>query len=221
MSILAIDAKNWGSKTKVESRQPIIDVCRELGVMKKGRSYFGLGGQLFNTTTKSMQPWCEYDHFVHQAKIMSAGQYHSVEHNPEVVRGNLRALPHLARQLYTEDIGDVLYAQLGTGKFRPGLIGLDTTSEPKLAIELLCNAMDVVNHVDGVVVVALNMILWSRKSNRKHTWRNVTEELDANGRFHMYYPKGWREACRAYDYVNRGTTMGTLILVREATPCSD
>ena len=227
MSTFAVGTKDWGSPIKVEARQfSVVDAYRDAvqrRTLPKDRCYYGLGGQLFDTRTGNLRLGCEYEHLVFREKLLRPGQYHCIELNPKITAGNMKALPDIAHQFHTGDIGDVLYQMLLAGTFNPGLINLDMTSEPERSVQLLCDVMDAVNHVAGPVVVICNTILWFRKSDRKHSWEDVSRELEKSARFRMYYPYGWSQTQgnKTYQYDNTGARMGTFTLIRQgAALCS-
>jgi len=219
MSTLAVDAKDWGNKRKVAARKLLIEICQQaLGRQKvaRDRQYWTICGQLFDSDTKRLKPWCEYDHVVLRHHFATPEQFIGVEKNRAICRGNRKALPHV--QFYADDIARAVCDALREDRFHPSVVNLDTTSEPERAVRLLCDVMDVINYVDGPVVLALNVILWCRLSNRRFTWDDFTNELARSDRFKMYFRHGWSQTRReeTIDYDgSKATTMGTVVFIRK------
>jgi len=225
-SSMTVDARNWGTADKCAARDAGLTICRRamgMQALPPQGQYWTMCGQLFDSATGLVKLDAEYDQVVRRARFATPDQYYGVEVAPEIAIGNQTALAGTGAHLFEGDILTVMSRSLLSGQFHPSVINLDTMSEPRSAVDLLCDTMDLVNHVDGPVVVLVNVVLWCRRTNRRYdSLGAVTEALTCSPSFHLRSQRGWRqtEGHETFSYTNWATNMAMFALIREGAACS-
>ncbi len=218
MSILDLDEKSWhlDDRKKTARDLSVIKAYRTVmgqRAVPSDRQYWSLCGQMFNSSTGCPEKDSEFDHIT-QEGLVKPEQFNGAEQNPAIHQGNSHAYPGV--RFHLGDIVQSLRKALSQGSFCPGLIFLDSTNEPKRAVKLLSDVMDVVNYVPGPVLVVCNVVFWCRISNRQFDWKSITQEMDnpKNG-FGAAYRHGWSQTRDIYNYATTATAMGTVVLLRK------
>ena len=227
MKTLKPGQKQWGHPTKVAARQQtIIEPYRALFGKKipADLQYWTLCGELALGT--DIQPNCELDHMV-RAGIITPQQFHGVELNPDIHAVNTKATrkaPYNKAKLYQGEFTQVLDQALGEGLLAPGIVYLDTISEPKYGADMLSQTMAILNEAreqaDNCYSTLLvwNIIIGHRRRNRHYSWDAVAKEVLRKGL--TLSETGWQHyGEEVYSYPGTGrscTTMGTVVFYQEA-----
>jgi len=227
-SSMTIDARKWDTDAKCAARDVGLAICRRaLGVRRAlplNGQLWSMCGQLFDSTTGRLKTRSEYDQVVRRARFATPAQYHGVEVIPEIARGNQVALAGTGAHGYEGNILTIMSRSLNAGVFHPSVINLDTMHEPKMVADMLCDTMDLVNYVDGPVVVLVNVVLWCRRTNRRHgSLEAVKEALARSPSFHQRFQYGWSQTKghETFPYPNGASEMAIFALIREGAACSD
>ncbi len=215
MSIAAENAKLWNRPEKLEAREfSIIRAYRESTgeyCLPPDRQYYGLSGQLYDAN--GLLPSSEFMQFI-KAKLFTPKQYNGIELNLDICEGNRKAIPEA--KFYYGEIGQVLNNLALNNNFKPGIINLDTMVEPEKALKLLGRVMDIVNYVDGPVIIACNMQTYNNQYNRKYEWDDVASIFNENIFCKTAFNFGWEDIGRSISYsTKKGGRMGTIVLLRK------
>ena len=153
-------------------------------------------------------------HQMIQSQLIKPEQFHGVDYNDAVYEANCA---WEQSNWYRGDFHDVISEALDEDpEFNPGIVNVDTVSEPKAGVELFSRVLYRLADVQDVVFVG-NFILYNR--GRHHEMEEIIRLLKKNPKFqYVSSSLKWDEEKLLYTYggstANRRTEMGTIILWR-------
>lgn len=217
-------AKRYGrcSRKHRARQETVIDAYRSLTGLQavpRNLEYWTLCGDM-SDDDGGLQPTCELNHVLSEGLIIPA-QFRGVERLPEVQEPTERAVRKVygkGPKVYFGELTKVLDRSLAAGTLRPAIVNLDTILEPMAAARLLGSVLDTLNHVEGSVMVVLNVIMERKHLGVNHTFRVLVDAL-ASSPFCQVQLRGWSESDWGYRYRGTGkrshTIMGTTVFYRE------
>lgn len=118
-----------------------------------------------------------------------------------------KAVPEGAHLYQGELFEQMLYAY-HRGELKPGIVHLDTLSEPRRALDLFVEVASLLNYVPGPTMVVLNCVMDSPRKgpNHRYTPEFIFDHLaDSPSRMETVYGKGWQYGYQ-YRYNGTGTS---------------
>lgn len=157
---------------------------------------------------------CELNHLLDEG-LIAPGQFHGVEKVRPVFEANQRAIETAfptgtGPKLFHGDFADVLKEFLKKGQLRPGLVNVDTMSEPRLAAVLLTQVLDILDHAPGQPLVIWNVILQRPRYGIRYTTSNLRESLESIALYRSLVDR-WEAAPDAFEYDGTGTQKDVLM----------
>lgn len=214
--VRSADQHDWGDPIKVDARdKSIIGAYRSLTgrqSIPRGRQYWTMCGKV--GSEGQLIPNCELDQVV-KSGLVSWSQVYGVEINQRVHAQNVQACRSYGPTLIHGDLLNALDQHLGEKKLCPAIVNIDTFLEVKKGVDMLARAMDILNFVDGPIMVAWNIILSQEWYGRSATVREVADVLHSNGLFSLASRHGWKESDTYYPYIRKRAKMGTFIFCRQ------
>lgn len=184
----------------------IIEVYREVfqhKALPEGKQYWSMPAQCVNNNgqTGELIPHTELHQLV-KAKLIEPWQFHGVDHSSSVFKAN--CLYNYANW-YHADFYDALSEAVDDDpEFNPGIVNVDTISEPRRGVELFGKVLDRLVHVRDVLFVG-NFIVKNR--GNWHTLEELVETLRNDPKFkHVAPTLEWDKHKALYTYY--GSTKG-------------
>lgn len=221
MITLKPNQKDWSCPHKQEARRvTIIQPYRELfgNKLPPDKQYWTLCGEM--AKDNSVLEGCELSQMVKEG-LISPNQFHGVEGNTQIHQSNIQALkpPFNTANLYNGEFSNILDTALGSGILNPGIVYLDTIQEPKNALVLLATTLDILNQLDGPVLLTWNFIKEHRSRGREYTWEQV-ESISKKNTLYQSAIHNWNQfgQCTVFQYNGTGrssTTMGSIVFYKD------
>jgi hypothetical protein len=219
--ILKLGEKNWGDPTKQKVREmTIVEPYRKLfgSSLPESLQYWSLCGQLGSNGT--LQSGCELDYVVSRG-LVTPGQFHGIEGNPEIFRENQKCLTgkYKCAHLYQGEFTDVLDQALGEKTLRPGIVYLDAIQCPEGALDLLATTLDILNCVQCPTILTWNFVKGNRYQGRDYSWDSIIQSAKKNKLFQKSL-SSWNQLDdgKVFEYPGTGrscTTMASVVLYRK------
>jgi hypothetical protein len=151
--------------------------------------------------------------------LESPEQFQGVERDPDIHRDNIEATKKMRPRprFHLGEVHEVLERALGQGAFRPAVVNLDTLFMPEKGARLLGETLRVLNHVEGPIMVVLNVILKNRYA--QFTLDDLTKAILSDPFCTHHLGDGWLDSAKGFTYFGTGrsgTRMGTTIFFRPA-----
>lgn len=213
--------KNWSCPHKQQARQAtIIQPYRKLfgNTLPPNKQYWTLCGEMAKDNT--ILDGCELSQMV-QEDLISPDQFHGVEGNSQIHQLNIQALansPLNTAHLYNEEFTKVLDITLGCGNLNPGIVYLDTIQGPKKAVSLLSTTLDILNQINGPMMVVWNFIKENKYRGVNFSWEHV-ESIAKKNYLYQNVIQNWKQfgQCTVFQYGGTGkssTTMGSVVFYK-------
>jgi hypothetical protein len=174
-----------------------------LRALPKRQQYWTLPGKMVNDAGV-IQSGCELLHMVREGLLRHSSQFYGVEADRKLFQALHQAVPEGTRLYHGELFEQMLYAY-HRKDLRPGIVHLDTLSEPRKALDLFIEVVSLLNHVPGPTLLVLNCVMDSpRKGPHRRYAPEFIFDLLADDPFRMeaVYTKGWSYG---YQYRYNGT----------------
>jgi hypothetical protein len=154
--------------------------------------------------------------------LITDDQYVGVEGNEQWYYENLKVVansPYKCAKLFHGEITDIMDQELGKGKFNPGIVYLDTISEPKHGSKRLVQTLGMLKYAKGPVLLVWNVVIRNGRANRSYSWQEVGEIILKNPVYNFTI-KGWKQykgnLVAKYNGTGHSSTkMGTVILYKQ------
>lgn len=219
-----VDLKNLSSTRYVSPRKQqarfdtIIEFYRSHFSLKKlpfNKQYWSMAAQCVNNNGHkgTLLPNAELHQLV-MAKLIYPYQFHGVDHNEDVFQANCL---YEGSNWYRGDFYDALSEALDKDpEFNPGIVNVDTVSEPRAGVELFSKVLHRLAHINDVLFVG-NFIMKNR--GNWHTLNDLMKILQANPKFRQVAPYlQWDENRTLYTYYGstkgKRTVMTTIMMWR-------
>lgn len=211
--------RNYNAEAKQQYRRWLVETARAL------TGWYSVPAGLQYWTTQGAMTRADGQLYIGaepiqlmESDFIRSEQFYAVECNPATHLANQELLLLYPDAHLFYGAIDIVMGQLAKeGRFKPGIVALDTNSEPNLATRLLAH----VNHhalkkVDGPVVVFLNVVLKGRY--RKHSPADLFQAFRRLDAVHsMLRYEGWVLGENGYRYrgvSRRSTEMLTVCMHR-------
>ncbi len=206
----------WGDRIyKLKTRRDsIIDVYRDRygqQALPQDRQYWTLCGQC---TDENGRPHhnSEISQLVRE-DFITADQFHGVDLNDEITKYNRGAYPDSC--WYTGEVYSVLCQ---VDEFNPGIINLDTVSNPRIAGRILSDTMSMLTDEPGEVMVVGNILMDFMNVKSRHSETNeILQALQESATFRRAWRSGaWKIHNQIYRYKpETGTEMASVIFFKK------